>query len=432
MLTSLKEANTGVYTFEEEDPKIVGFMLKYMYTGRLDIETPPPPPRSLPPPRSPPIRTTGLQVNTTAYANAPMPRSSKYSTPAILSQSVSSFSSSIIVMWNTANLSTVGSRYIPSLVPSILPLGPPSRQFIPGAPGGQGPYVTPYAPFPGRTAASNLTAHQYAMGRMALAGRSMAPSQTSHHPVAAPSVVNAPPSVVPAPARARGSAVVRAYAYNLMNAALLGSSQSGLAAPSIFPPSAVPNPAPAGSSLSSVAPPAQAKDYSDGLKTAVSVYILADQYDVSPLRDLACKKYAVIAAEAYNSDAFISSLAHIHDNTIELNIPDPLRKIAFEAAGRNMNKLVDSPLFQQLCLERGDIAVAIMKASGVVDSEGSKKRGGGAGGDGELDGRGSKRLRSGSPLFPGTHSPQCTGIDGIIGVCARCDGINKWAAQDRR
>lgn len=102
------------------------------------------------------------------------------------------------------------------------------------------------------------------------------------------------------------------------------------------------------------------------LITHAKVYILAEQYDIQPLKHLAKTKYEVIVSAVWNSPSFTESLLIIYDGTPESVHPDMLRALVLSTAGKNSKELMDRGEFVALCRERRDIATDILKASFAI------------------------------------------------------------------
>lgn len=93
----------------------------------------------------------------------------------------------------------------------------------------------------------------------------------------------------------------------------------------------------------------------------VKLYIMADRYDVQPLKVLAKTKYEQIIGNAWNDVSFAASLKMLYDETLE---SDRLMKdIAVKTAGQNIKTLVDRGEFATLLKSNGEIAFDILKSS---------------------------------------------------------------------
>ncbi|PQE23789.1 NFX1-type zinc finger-containing 1 protein [Rutstroemia sp. NJR-2017a BBW] len=93
------------------------------------------------------------------------------------------------------------------------------------------------------------------------------------------------------------------------------------------------------------------------------VYIIADKYDIQPLKKLACDKYTDLLSTSWNSAEFVQTIELIFDGTPDKLLQmDSIRQAAIEAAARHSKELLDRGEFVTLCQERGDIATAILQA----------------------------------------------------------------------
>jgi len=101
----------------------------------------------------------------------------------------------------------------------------------------------------------------------------------------------------------------------------------------------------------------------EALITNAKVYIIAEQYDIEPLKYLARTKYADILPSTWNTPSFVESLQFIYDGTPDLEKTDQLRGIVISYAGEHVKELMDRVDFVALCKERGDIATDVMKAA---------------------------------------------------------------------
>jgi hypothetical protein len=99
------------------------------------------------------------------------------------------------------------------------------------------------------------------------------------------------------------------------------------------------------------------------LITNANVYIIAEQYDIQPLKYLAKNKYEYIISAAWNTSFFVESLRTIYDGTPDSSKMDMLRELALNTAGKHAKELMDRGEFLTLCRERGDISTDILKAS---------------------------------------------------------------------
>ncbi|KAF7936871.1 hypothetical protein BELL_0012g00370 [Botrytis elliptica] len=93
------------------------------------------------------------------------------------------------------------------------------------------------------------------------------------------------------------------------------------------------------------------------------VYIMAEKYDIQTLKRLARQGYSSVADNYWNSCCFVQSIELIFDGTPDISEGDDLRKAALEVASRYMKQLLVREDFAQMCQERGDISFAILQWS---------------------------------------------------------------------
>ncbi|CAG8953893.1 hypothetical protein HYFRA_00010854 [Hymenoscyphus fraxineus] len=89
------------------------------------------------------------------------------------------------------------------------------------------------------------------------------------------------------------------------------------------------------------------------------LYIMAEKYDVQPLKFMAEQKYTLLAPSTWNSPAFITSLRLLYKFTPE---SDSLMNYAIRIASHHVSTLIDRPDYALLCKEHGELSFAIMKA----------------------------------------------------------------------
>ncbi|KAM0139911.1 hypothetical protein ACHAP3_002972 [Botrytis cinerea] len=93
------------------------------------------------------------------------------------------------------------------------------------------------------------------------------------------------------------------------------------------------------------------------------VYIIAEKFDIQPLKTLARQKYSSVANNYWNSCCFVQSIELIFDGTPDISEGDSLRKAVLEVASRYMKQLLVREDFAQMCQERGDIGFSILQWS---------------------------------------------------------------------
>jgi hypothetical protein len=108
-----------------------------------------------------------------------------------------------------------------------------------------------------------------------------------------------------------------------------------------------------------VIPPPDPKN----LVTLAAIYVVAEKYDVQPLKLLAHTKYEAILPSAWNTEHFIESLELIYDGIPEMSDPDSLRDLAIKTAAMHAKELMDRGEFMTLCKERGDFVTDVFRAS---------------------------------------------------------------------
>jgi hypothetical protein len=95
------------------------------------------------------------------------------------------------------------------------------------------------------------------------------------------------------------------------------------------------------------------------------MYIIADKYDISPLKTLAKIKYEAIASKEWNTPGFSTSLQLVYEETVETD--RMLKDVAIVIAGKHAKELLDRGEFNDLCKMNGNVAYDVLKASvGIV------------------------------------------------------------------
>lgn len=98
------------------------------------------------------------------------------------------------------------------------------------------------------------------------------------------------------------------------------------------------------------------------LEINAKIYVIAEKYDIQPLKALARARYEEVFISVHRKDfttKFIDSLIILFDGTPE---GDELKSFAFRGAARNSADLLPNDGFGQLFMERGDIVFEIFKA----------------------------------------------------------------------
>jgi len=105
--------------------------------------------------------------------------------------------------------------------------------------------------------------------------------------------------------------------------------------------------------------------YEKALIENIKVYILAEKYDINPLRFFAKQKYQELVSKCWNGPAFIESLRLLYDGTPEpiFSKTTSIRYVGIKEAGEHAKVLLDHEDFLALCRERGDICTDILRAS---------------------------------------------------------------------
>jgi hypothetical protein len=99
------------------------------------------------------------------------------------------------------------------------------------------------------------------------------------------------------------------------------------------------------------------------LVTLAEIYIIAEKYDVQPLKILVKEKYESLLSSGWNTEYFVDSLQLIYDGTPDMSEPDALRELAIKTAAAHAKELFDRSEFLDLCKERGDLLTDVFKAS---------------------------------------------------------------------
>ncbi|KUJ17733.1 uncharacterized protein LY89DRAFT_733560 [Mollisia scopiformis] len=296
-----KEASTGEFTLEEDDPETVQLMLKFMYTGILDIEVP-----------TPPItQTTETKPSTSGFP---------YSN-------------------DTQCTSNCPPRHGAPILSHLQPVSYyPSQPYISSASYGFGPFNPPS--YGGGIVTNSIaTQHNNIFGFNSQTG-----SVVGFNPrPAAVSYVGTPPILN----------MTTNPPVTSSNPIYVGPKNGTSSTPT---PSAEPD----------------ADALSKGLLAAAEVYVLADKYDVSALKSLACDRYKALSGTYWDSEEFIESLSIVFDGTPDMNERDMLRAAALDTAVAHAKELLDKESFQELCQYRGDIATAVLIAS--VDKPNSTRQ----------------------------------------------------------
>lgn len=108
---------------------------------------------------------------------------------------------------------------------------------------------------------------------------------------------------------------------------------------------------------------ASVSDSTDPLITLSLLYVIAEKYDIEPLKKVSKDKYETIVHSSWNNPHFVDSLRLIYDGTPETKRPDAFRSLVIATAAKNVSALLDRGEFTALLNERGDIATAILRES---------------------------------------------------------------------
>lgn len=103
--------------------------------------------------------------------------------------------------------------------------------------------------------------------------------------------------------------------------------------------------------------------FAEDLINHAKVYIIAEKYDIQPLKIFARDNYSSVSYNHWNSSCFVESIELIFDNTPDIFKGDTLRRTAVEVASKHMRELLAREDFTQMCQERGDIATSILQFS---------------------------------------------------------------------
>ncbi|RDW88237.1 hypothetical protein BP6252_00269 [Coleophoma cylindrospora] len=107
----------------------------------------------------------------------------------------------------------------------------------------------------------------------------------------------------------------------------------------------------------------------EALEINAEVYVIAEKYDIQPLKSLARERYEEVFVSVHRKEfttSFVHSLVILFDGTPE---GDGLRSFAFRAAARNSADLLQNEAFSQLFMKRGEIAFDLFKS--LAQSSGS-------------------------------------------------------------
>jgi hypothetical protein len=108
-------------------------------------------------------------------------------------------------------------------------------------------------------------------------------------------------------------------------------------------------------------------DTSQELLIHAEVYLIAEEKDISALKQLAKNKYEEALPHGWNSTQFCTSLRLIYDGTPEND--NLLWDVAIKFAGKHAKELMDRGEFVELWKEKGEIGVEVFRA--FLSSQGS-------------------------------------------------------------
>jgi hypothetical protein len=108
-------------------------------------------------------------------------------------------------------------------------------------------------------------------------------------------------------------------------------------------------------------------DSSQELLIHAEVYLIAEEKDISALKQLAKNKYEEALPHGWNSTQFCTSLRLIYDGTPEND--HLLWDVAIKFAGKHAKELMDRGEFVELWKEKGEIGVEVFRA--FLSSQGS-------------------------------------------------------------
>lgn len=100
-----------------------------------------------------------------------------------------------------------------------------------------------------------------------------------------------------------------------------------------------------------------------GLITNAEVYILAEKYDIKPLKYRAKAMYEEIIPGTWNTPSFVESLELIYEGTPDSPKIDMLRGLALCTAAKHAKELMDRGEFVTLCKKNGELSTDILKTS---------------------------------------------------------------------
>ena len=110
--------------------------------------------------------------------------------------------------------------------------------------------------------------------------------------------------------------------------------------------------------------PQTVPDDAQALLNNTMVYVIAEKYEVSPLKTLAARKFAEVLPHEGNSPSFAASLKLMYEETPETD--HVLKAIAVAFARENAKELIDRGEFASLCKENGEMGFDVLKA--IVNS----------------------------------------------------------------
>ena len=89
------------------------------------------------------------------------------------------------------------------------------------------------------------------------------------------------------------------------------------------------------------------------------MYIIADKYDIRPLKEHAVTKYNEVLPETWNSTSFSESVRLVQENTMENDYM--LRKVILRKVSECIKVLLDRGEFVDLLEDHGELSTAVLR-----------------------------------------------------------------------
>jgi hypothetical protein len=95
----------------------------------------------------------------------------------------------------------------------------------------------------------------------------------------------------------------------------------------------------------------------DTLLNLSKIYAIADKYDVTGLKELVCKDFALACDVFWDEESFALAVDHVFSSTVPEDIS--LRHIVIETISKHM-AVVKKPEIQALVTKHGDLALGVL------------------------------------------------------------------------